>query len=192
MVIVEYGYVSEKGLEGWKGYTECHREGGVLSCHFRRACLPYSPCSCCLPQCQRSGRPHVTHAAHPFSGAWVNRDRAQCLRSVGRAGPVPLMARQLWVVSRQAKCCLPASSTRPEPIDQRLSGARIKPNFVAGQARFPRRSSWHRHPKFAGLLHPRQGLPRVATRTRSDKGTKSLVSSAARLRLPGVTFLGRT
>ena len=91
-------------MEGWKGYTECHREGGVLSCHFRHACLPYSPCSCCLPQCQRPGRPHVTHAARPFSSAWVNRDRAQGLRSVGRSGLVPLMARQLLAVIRQGRC----------------------------------------------------------------------------------------
>lgn len=103
-------------MEGWKGYTECHRQGDALSAHFRpeRPCLPYSPCSFCLPQCQRPGRPHVTHAAHPFSGAWVNRDRAQCLRSVGRAGPVTLMARQLWVISRQGKCsvCLLLPPTR--------------------------------------------------------------------------------
>ena len=49
--------------------------------------------------------------------------------------------------------CLPACSTRPDPIDRRLSGAQMKANFVAGQTRSPRRSFWHRRPKFAGLLH---------------------------------------
>ena len=48
--------------------------------------------------------------------------------------------------------CLPAFSTRPDPIDWLLSVAQIKANFVAGQTQSPRRSSWHRRPKFAGLL----------------------------------------
>ena len=47
---------------------------------------------------------------------------------------------------------LPACSTRPYPIDWLLSGVQIKANFVAGQTRSPRRSSWHRRPKFAFLL----------------------------------------
>ena len=32
VVTVEYGYVSEKGLEGWKGYIERHRRGPCHSC----------------------------------------------------------------------------------------------------------------------------------------------------------------
>ena len=43
-----------------------------------------------------------------------------------------------------------ASSTRSDSIDRRLSGAQA--NFVAGQTRSPRRSSWHRRPKFGGRL----------------------------------------
>ena len=141
-------------MEGWKGYTECHRQGGALSAHFRqeRPCLPYSPCSFCLPQCQRPGRPHVTHSAHPFRSAWVNRDRTQCLHSVGRAGPFPLMARQPWVVIRQGKCsvCLLLPLARTPLIgDSRVPKSK---QTSLQDKHGPRRSSWHRRPKFAGLM----------------------------------------
>jgi hypothetical protein len=86
VVTVEYGYVSEKGLEGWK------------------------------------------------------------------AGPVLLMARKVLIVVRQGKCSVCLLSTRPDPIDQLLSGVQMKASFVEGQTRSPRRRSWHRRPKFVGLL----------------------------------------
>jgi hypothetical protein len=39
-LLLNMGDVSEKGLEGWKGYIECHYQGGVLSRHCRCVCPP--------------------------------------------------------------------------------------------------------------------------------------------------------
>ena len=90
----------------------------------------------------------------PFQRKCLFSANSLCaMKSVGRAGPVPRMARQLLDAIRQGKC---SGCLRVPPVRTPLIGfsrvSKSKQTSLQDKHAPPRRSSWHRRPKFAFLL----------------------------------------
>ena len=130
-------------MERWKGYTECHRQGGVLSTHFH----PYSPC---FPSNSSSGARASLRRRRLFLG------RLWLLRLL----PVSAAAAPLKAVAIDVRC---HSCTAPD-VDAPATGGLLvprtntllPPRFFAPTNQFAGR--WHGNA--CGGLPPRRALLR--------------------------------